>query len=98
MDKKIIILATLDTKGKEVRFLAENIWKLGKKTIIIDVGELGLPEIKADISREEVAEAGGISLKEFFKDSKNKKAAPVMAKGAIKIVKNPIMEASQLPK
>lgn len=86
VDKTILILATLDTKGKEAGFLAENIWKLGKKPIIIDVGELGLPEIKADISREEVAEAGGISLKEFFKDTKNKKAAPVMAKGAIKIV------------
>ncbi|KKL04385.1 hypothetical protein LCGC14_2616610, partial [marine sediment metagenome] len=27
-----------------------------------------------------------ISLEEFFKDSKDKKAAPIMAKGAIKIV------------
>ena len=86
MNKNIIILSTLDTKGKETGYLKEQIKRLGKKTTIIDVGELGHPEIEADISREEVAEAGGISLKEYFKDLKNKKAAPAMAKGAISII------------
>ncbi len=86
MNKGIIILATLDTKGKEVSFLAEKIRKKGQKPIIIDVGELGIPAIKADVSREEVASAVGISLEDFIKDSKNKKAAPIMAKGATKIV------------
>lgn len=86
MSKNIIILATLDTKGEEAGYLAEKIHEKGHKTIIIDVGELGTPALKADFPREEIARSGGISLEEFFKDSKDKKAAPIMAKGAIKIV------------
>jgi len=92
MSKSIIILATLDTKGKEVDYLSKKIQERGLKTIIVDVGELGTPTIKADISRDEVAKAGGISLKEFFKDSKDKKASPMMAKGAIKIVNKLVEE------
>lgn len=86
MSKSIIILATLDTKGEEAGYLAEKIHEKGHKTIIIDVGELGTPALKADFSREEIARLGGISLEEFFKDTKDKKAAPMMAKGAIKVV------------
>ena len=92
MSKSIIILATLDTKGEEAGYLAEKIHEKGHKTIIIDVGELGTPALKADFSREEIARLGGISLEEFFKDTKDKKAAPMMAKGAIKVVNDLVQD------
>ncbi|MCK5566657.1 MAG: Tm-1-like ATP-binding domain-containing protein, partial [Actinomycetia bacterium] len=55
MNKRIILLATLDTKGEEADFLENQIEGLGDKTIIIDSGVVGKPTIKADIDHEEVA-------------------------------------------
>ena len=61
----IVILATLDTKGHEAQYLREQIEKLGEKALVVDVGVVGTSAAKADISREEVAEAGGTSLVEL---------------------------------
>jgi uncharacterized protein (UPF0261 family) len=58
----IAILGTLDTKGAEHAFVAEQIRARGHKTLIIDVGTLGEPSLKPDITRAEVAQAGGIDL------------------------------------
>jgi uncharacterized protein (UPF0261 family) len=87
MNKRIILLATLDTKGEEADFLKNQIEDLGDKTIIIDSGVVGKPTIKTDITREEVAAKGGIPLSDLLKNPTRERAAPVMAGGAIKIVK-----------
>ena len=60
--KQIVVLATLDTKGIEAQYLKEKIESLGESALIVDVGVVGTPAVKANISREEVAEAGGTSL------------------------------------
>ncbi len=52
MNKKIIILATLDTKGPEAGYLKEQIKEFGNEAIIIDTGVVGKPTVKADITRE----------------------------------------------
>ena len=65
MTKKIVMPVTLDTKGEEAQFIKNEIEKRGHKTIVIDVGVLGKPQIKADISRGRVARAGGKSLREL---------------------------------
>ena len=87
MNKRIILLATLDTKGEEADFLKNQIEGLGDKTIIIDSGVVGKPTIKADITREEVAAKGGIPLSDLLKNPTRERAAPVMTGGAVKIVK-----------
>ena len=58
----IAVLGTLDTKGEEHGFVADRIRERGHTALIIDVGGLGVPQLRADISREEVALAGGIHL------------------------------------
>jgi uncharacterized protein (UPF0261 family) len=55
----IALLGTMDTKGAEHAFLAEQIQKRGHHTLVIDTGILGEPRLKPDISRTEVASAGG---------------------------------------
>jgi uncharacterized protein (UPF0261 family) len=85
-DKTIIILATLDTKGVETQYVREQIEKLGEKAMVIDVGVVGKPATTADITRQEVAEAGGTPLKELLEDPDREVAAPIMAEGATKIV------------
>lgn len=58
----IAVIGTLDTKGAEHEFVAEKIRARGHRTLLIDVGTGDDPSVRADISREEVAAAGGIDL------------------------------------
>jgi len=69
MPKTIVIPVTLDTKGEETQFVREEIEKRGHRTLVIDVGVMGTPRAKADISREEVADAGGESLESLRREA-----------------------------
>jgi uncharacterized protein (UPF0261 family) len=60
--KTIAVAATLDTRGDEVAFLRRTITDSGHKVISIDMGVLGVPFETGDITREQVALAGGASL------------------------------------
>jgi uncharacterized protein (UPF0261 family) len=87
----IVIPVTLDTKGEETKYIKEQIEKKGQGTLIVDVGVMGKPSIKADILREEVADKGGKSLKELVEYAKKgadrSKGTEVMIGGIKKIVK-----------
>jgi uncharacterized protein (UPF0261 family) len=84
--KTIIVLATLDTKGREAQFLREQIEKFGDKALVVDTGVTGTPGTHPDITREEVAKAGGMPLDKILEHPSRDVAAPVMAEGATKIV------------
>ena len=62
MTKSVVVLSTLDTKGRETAFLKEQIERDGCCAILADIGVVGSPTIKADITREQLAEAGGTPL------------------------------------
>ncbi len=86
-EKTIVVLATLDTKGQEAQYLREQIENLGDKALIVDTGVVGTPTgVKANITREEVAEAGGMPLAKILENPTREVAAPVMADGATKII------------
>ena len=63
--RTIVLVATLDTKGLEIGYIREKIKARGCGVILIDAGLISEPQVKADISREEVARAGGVSLEEL---------------------------------
>ena len=84
--KIIVILATLDTKGIETQYVREQIEKLGERALVIDVGVVGQPATKANITRQEVAEAGGTPLATLLEKPDREVAAPIMADGATKII------------
>ncbi len=84
--KTIAVLATLDTKGKEAQYLREQIEAFGDRALVVDVGVVGQPTTRADITREQVAEAGGTPLAKLLENPDREVAAPVMADGATKIV------------
>jgi uncharacterized protein (UPF0261 family) len=90
MAKKIVIVATLDTRGDEVQYLKEIIEKKGHRAIIVDAGVMGKPLIRGDVPREKVAEAGGKSLKELVeaaeKGADRFEATKIMIEGVKKIV------------
>ena len=58
----IALLGTMDTKGHEHAFVADQIRARGHRTLIIDLGTDGPPQIAPDISREEVAAFAGVDL------------------------------------
>jgi uncharacterized protein (UPF0261 family) len=85
-DKTIIVMATLDTKGTEAQFIRRHIEGFGLKTVLIDTGVVDRPSATADISREQVAEAGGVAFSKLSEKPTREEAAPVMAEGATRIV------------
>jgi uncharacterized protein (UPF0261 family) len=85
-EKTIVVLCTLDTKGVEARYVRQQIMKLGARALIIDVGVIGDPACLPDITRREVARAGGSDLDELLVNPDREIAAPIMAAGATKLV------------
>ncbi|HZQ46709.1 MAG TPA: Tm-1-like ATP-binding domain-containing protein [Verrucomicrobiae bacterium] len=78
----IAILGTLDTKGEEHGFVAEQICRRGHQILVIDVGTLGAPGLKPDVTREEVAAAAGVDLAAVVKRHDRGEAIQVMSQGA----------------
>jgi len=85
-EKKVVVMATLDTKGVEAQFVKDQIEGHGLRAILIDTSVVGRPSASADISREQVAEAGGVPYSKLIQTPTREAAAPVMAAGATRIV------------
>jgi len=58
----IAVLGTFDTKGLEHAYVAQRIRARGHTAWLIDVGTGGPPQVPVDVSRAQVAAAGGIDL------------------------------------
>jgi len=79
----ILISATLDTKEEEALFLVDLIQSCGCQTLLMNTGILSPPKDNvADISREEVASAGGISIKQLLASKDKGKCIRTMMTGA----------------
>ena len=62
MEKTLLIIATLDTKGREAAYVKDCVRKLGVKPLLMDVGTLGDPLLTPDIRRADLAEAASDDL------------------------------------
>jgi len=86
MTKTIVLIGTLDTKGEEIAFLRSLILARGHKVVITDTGILGEPFLHADISRGEIAMAGGEDIDALKEKGDEAFAQRVMAAGLKKII------------
>src|SRR6185295_11675354 len=82
----IAILGTLDTKGAEHAFVAEQIRARGHQTLVIDVGTIGEPGLRPDITRAEIAQAAGVNIGALAAKRDRGEAVTAMAKGAAEVV------------
>lgn len=82
MPKTIALLGALDTKGAEYGFVKECIEARGLKTLLVDVGVLEPPVIAPDISRADVAKAGGADIDQLASAKDRGEAVAAMARGA----------------
>src|SRR4029077_21274050 len=64
----------------------------GNKALLVDTGVVGAPMARADIPREQVAEAGGTPLAKMLQRPSRAVAAPVMAAGAARILQRLVAE------
>src|SRR5437879_715249 len=78
----IAILGTMDTKGEEHAFVADRINHRGHQTLVIDVGALGEPKLKPDITRREVAAAAGLDFDALVARRDRGETVAAMSKGA----------------
>jgi len=86
MAKTIALLGALDTKGAEYKFVKKCIERYGFNTFVIDVGVLGVPLIRPDVSRQQVAKAGGGDIEQLIDKKDRGKAMAVMSHGSAAIV------------
>ena len=78
----IAVLGTLDTKGHEHAYVAEIIRSRGHQTLLIDTGSAEPPQVKPDVSREEVAAANGVDLAGILERKDRGEAVTAMAGAA----------------
>jgi uncharacterized protein (UPF0261 family) len=75
-------LGTLDTKGEEHAFLAEQIRHQGCEVLLIDVGTGAPPLLEPDISRDQIAQLAGIDLSAVTRRRDRGEAMAAMVKAA----------------
>ena len=75
--KTVVILSTLDTKGRETAYLRDQVESLGGRALLFDIGVVGTPGVKADVTREEIASSGGIHLAQILTNPTRQEASPV---------------------
>ena len=86
MPKTIAIAGALDTKGEEFKFLKDEIERRGHRTFVIDTGVVGESAFKADISNEEIAQAGGTSIETLKAGDDRGVAIDTMARGIAEVI------------
>ncbi len=63
MTARIYVIATMDTKGEEARWVAERIQKAGQAAATIDVSASNQDVGPSDVQRNEVLQAGGLDAR-----------------------------------
>jgi uncharacterized protein (UPF0261 family) len=87
MTKTILIIGTLDTKAKELKYLQQRIEAEGVQSLLMDVSCKSVPsEVSAAVTCKTVAKESGKDFSEIAQRDKIS-AVNLMTKGAIKIVK-----------
>ena len=81
----VVLLGTLDTKGVELDFVRSQVRNEGCEVILVDVGVTGVPQAVADIGRDAVAEAAGVSLADLVAGDDRGAALDAMARGAARL-------------
>lgn len=85
----VFLLATLDTKGREIAYVRDRLRDANIATTLLDTGCVGDPwsDVTADITREQVFEAAGTSLAEMRRKGDRGVAMDRAAQGAVEIVR-----------
>ena len=82
----VLLLGTLDTKGREYAYLRDRIRERGVDVLLVDAGVLGEPLTEPDVTRREVAAAAGVDVQALADAHDRSEAIEAMSRGAGEIV------------
>jgi uncharacterized protein (UPF0261 family) len=83
----ILVIATFDTKAEEALYLKGRIESLGCRALLMDTGILAESGEASDISRHQVARAGGDSIETLVASGDKGRCISTMLKGASRLAK-----------
>ncbi|MXZ22372.1 MAG: UPF0261 family protein [Caldilineaceae bacterium SB0665_bin_25] len=86
MSGTVLLVGALDTKGAEYAFVKDLIEAAGLQTLVVDFGVMGQPAFEPDVSRAEVAIAGGGDLAYLASGTHKDEAMRTMAQGLASVV------------
>ncbi|NOT30554.1 MAG: Tm-1-like ATP-binding domain-containing protein, partial [Planctomycetes bacterium] len=78
----VLLLATLDTKGHEAAFVRDHLRAAGVEVVLVDCGSLGEPQVRPDVTREELFRAAGTTLAAVRAQGERGPAVDTAARGA----------------
>ena len=78
----VLIIGTLDTKGREIEYVRDRLRETGVPVLVLDAGVLSPPVFEADVSREEVFAAAGADVEEVKASGDRGRAVALAAEGA----------------
>jgi uncharacterized protein (UPF0261 family) len=87
MSKTVVLVGSLDTKGREFAFVKDLIRGEGLDTLVVDFGVMGEPAFEPDVKRDEVARAGGGDLAYLASGEHKDEAMQVMAAGLAVVIR-----------
>jgi uncharacterized protein (UPF0261 family) len=82
----VVLLGTLDTKGKEYDHLRARLLEQGVDVVVVDAGVFD-PQMDADVTREEVAAAAGADASALAAAGDRGAAVDAMGRGAAEVVR-----------
>jgi len=83
----VVLLGTLDTKGREYAFLRDRLVGAGVDVVLVDAGVFDPVGVVPDIGRDEVARAGGADVARLADDGDRGAAVAAMARGATQVLR-----------
>lgn len=95
MQKHLLLIATLDTKGREAEYVRDCVRERGVSPMLMDIGILGGPPVDPDIANKDLAEAAGYHLEELVKNKDRSSAVKVMQEGGV-IVAHRLLQEGKL--
>ncbi|NIQ37253.1 MAG: UPF0261 family protein [Proteobacteria bacterium] len=95
MKKQLLVIATLDTKGREAKYIKDCSRELGVNPILMDIGTLTDPLTTPDLTRHDLAAAAGYDLCRFIRDRDRSGAVRAVQEGGI-IQANRLLEEGKL--
>ena len=82
----VVLVGTLDTKGREYAFVRDRIRARDVDVLLVDAGILSEPLTKPDVTRQEVAAAAGADVQALADAGDRSAAIEVMGRGATELI------------
>jgi uncharacterized protein (UPF0261 family) len=95
MERVILLVSTLDTKGPETLYLRDRIRDRGGNPLVLDLSMSGGASHAADITPASVAEAAGTTIEEIRRSRERKTITRQMINGAVKLTRD-LLESGRL--